>query len=125
MSLKDLDILFKVNQKDDISTYSRIAFTNQQVKQISLTKKYEIRFDTTLGSPIEELKFNKNVAREYYILNFLQNKCKFVIKGIKNIQFNIDKSNIFSRRVSVNVSYSIDDQNTKVLTNSTFKFLVK
>jgi hypothetical protein len=125
MSLKDLDILFKVNQKDDISTYSRIAFTNQQVKQISLTKKYEIRFDTTLGSPIDELKFNKNVAREYYILNFLQNKCKFVIKGIKNIQFNIDKSNIFSRRVSVNVSYSIDDQNTKVLTNSTFKFLVK
>lgn len=125
MSLKDLDILFKVNQKDDISTYSRIAFTNQQVKQISLTKKYEIRFDTTLGSPIDEIKFNKNVAREYYILNFLQNKCKFVIKGIKNIQFNIDKSNIFSRRVSVNVSYSIDDQNTKVLTNSTFKFLVK
>ena len=67
MSLKDLDILFKVNQKDDISTYSRIAFTNQQVKQVSLTKKYEIRFDTTLGSPIEELKFNKNVAREYYL----------------------------------------------------------
>lgn len=125
MSLKDLDILFKVNQKNDISTYSRIAFTNQQVKQISLTKKYEIRFDNTLGSPIDELKFNKNVAREYYILNLLQNKCKFLIKGIKNVQFTVDKSNIFNRRVSVNVSYSIDNQNSKVLTNSTFKFLIK
>jgi len=125
MSLKDLDILFKINQKNDISTYSRIAFTNQQVKQISLTKKYEIRFDNTLGSPIDEIRFNKNVAREYYIINFLQNKCKFIIKGIKNVQFTVDKSNIFNRRVSVNVSYSIDDQNSKVLTNSTFKFLIK
>lgn len=125
MSLKDLDILFKVNQKNDISTYSRIAFTNQQVKQISLIKKYEIRFDNTLGSPIDELKFNKNIAREYYVLNLLQNKCKFLIKGIKNVQFTVDKSNIFNRRVSVNVSYSIDNQNSKVLTNSTFKFLIK
>ena len=93
MSLKDLSIYFKTDSKNDIAKIAKTAFTNQQIKIICLAKQGDGRFVSTPFS-IDELKFNKNTMKEFVILADLNSIVAYKAKGIKSIEFSLDKSNV-------------------------------
>lgn len=124
MSLRDLNIYFKPDSKNDIAKIAKTAFTNQQIKLICLAKQGDSRFVSTPFS-IDELKFNKNTMKEFVILADLNSLVKYKAKGIKSIKFSLDKSNIFNKNLNVVVTYTIADEDTNTSISSTYKFLVK
>lgn len=129
MSLKDLNIYMYANTKDDLATVSRAAFTNQQIRQCALSRQGDQRFTVSI-SPLDDLKFNKNAGKEYYVLNKLASLVKTSTKGIRSIQFSLDKSDVFNRNLTLKATYTITyfDTATKAdtnnLTTSTFSFKV-
>jgi hypothetical protein len=129
MSLKDLNIFFYPNTKEDLATVSKAAFTNQQIRQCTLSKQGDQRFTLTI-SPIDDLKFNKNSGREVYVLNKLASLVKTSTKGIRSIEFSLDKSDIFNRNLTIKATYTTTgfdtatQSDTNNLTTSTFSFKV-
>ena len=117
------------NTKDDLATVSRAAFTNQQIRQCALSRQGDQRFTVSI-SPLDDLKFNKNAGKEYYVLNKLASLVKASTKGIRSIQFSLDKSDVFNRNLTLKATYTTTyfDTATKAdtnnLTTSTFSFKV-
>jgi len=123
MNLKDLNIFFYPNAKEDISTVTRGAFVNQQIRQCALSRQGDQRFSITI-SPIDDLKFNKNSGKEYYVLNKLGSLVKTSTKGINSIQFSLDKNDIFNRNLTLKATYTVKQENTNDIVSSTFSFKV-
>ena len=127
MSLKDLNIYMYANTKDDLATVSRAAFTNQQIRQCALSRQGDQRFTTSI-SPIDDLKFNKNAGKEFYVLNKLASIVKSQTKGLRSIQFSLDKGDEFNRNLTLKATYTTtyfdtaNKNDTNNLTTSTFSF---
>lgn len=121
MSLKDLDIYFRTNAQNDINSISQTFFVKQQIKNICVTEINGFRFNKNVGSGLDELKFNNSKSRQIYLLNYLESKCKLLIKGLQTIAFSVDRSDIFNRKIYFNVNYS-KNSDSSTLTNSSFKF---
>jgi hypothetical protein len=124
MSLKDLSIYFKTDSKNDIAKIAKTAFTNQQIKIICLAKQGDGRFVSTPFS-IDELKFNKNTMKEFVILADLNSIVAYKAKGIKSIEFSLDKSNVFNKNLNVIATYTVSDEDANTLISSTYKFIVQ
>jgi len=129
MSLKDLNIFFYANTKEDLATVSKAAFANQQIRQCALSRQGDQRFTLSI-SPIDDLKFNKNSGREAYVLNKLASLVKSSTKGIMSIEFSLDKSDVFNRNLTLKATYTTtnfetaNQRDTNNLTTSTFSFKV-
>jgi hypothetical protein len=124
MSLKDLSVYFKTDSKNDIAKITKTAFTNQQIKIICLAKQGDNRFVSTPFS-IDELKFNKNTMREFVILADLNSLVAYKAKGIKSIEFSLDKTNIFNKNLNIIATYTVSDEDANTLISSTYKFIVQ
>lgn len=128
MSLKDLNIYLYANTKDDLATVSRAAFTNQQIRQCALSRQGDQRFTTSIKSPFVDLKFNKNPGKEVYVLNKLASIVKNQTKGLRSIQFSLDKGDEFNRNLTLKATYTTtyfdaaNKNDTNNLTTSTFSF---
>jgi hypothetical protein len=124
MSLKDLSVYFKTDSKNDIAKITKTAFTNQQIKIICLAKQGDNRFVSTPFS-IDELKFNKNTMKEFVILADLNSLVAYKAKGIKSIEFSLDKTNIFNKNLNIIATYTVSDEDANTLISSTYKFIVQ
>jgi hypothetical protein len=104
---KNLDIYFKANTRKSISSVEESFAIKQQIKNLCLSELGEFRFNNQVGSLINEFKFDKGSARQYYILNVLENKCKNYIRGLNSINITVDKKELINRKISINVNYVV------------------
>lgn len=104
---KNLDIYFKANARKAISSVDESFSIKQQIKNLCLSQFGEFRFNSDVGSLINEFKYDKGNARQYYILNVLENKCRQHIKGLNRINITIDNSDLINRKISINVNYVV------------------
>ena len=104
---KNLDIYFKANTRKSINSIDESFSIKQQIKNLCLSELGEFRFNNEVGSLINEFKFDKGSARQYYILNVLENKCKNHIRGLNKLDITIDKSNLINRKIYINVNYVV------------------
>lgn len=104
---KNLDIYFKANTRKSINSIDESFSIKQQIKNLCLSELGEFRFNNEVGSLINEFKFDKGSARQYYILNVLENKCKKHIRGLNTINITVDKNDLINRRISINVNYVV------------------
>ena len=104
---KNLDIYFKANTRKAISSTDESFSIKQQIKNLCLSELGEFRFNKDVGSLINEFKYDKGSARQYYILNVLENKCKNYIKGLNRITLTVDKNELINRKISINVNYVV------------------
>jgi len=104
---KNLDIYFRANTRKSISSVDESFHIKQQIKNLCLSELGEFRFNNQVGSLINEFKFDKGLARQYYILNVLENKCKNHIRGLNKINITVVENDLKNRRIFINVNYVV------------------
>lgn len=104
---KNLDIYFKANTRKSISSVDESFSIKQQIKNLCLSELGEFRFNNEVGSLINEFKYDKGSARQYYILNVLENKCKNHIRGLNKINITVVENDLKNRRIFINVNYVV------------------
>lgn len=120
--LKDINILGYIDTKGDIAKVSKIAFTNQVVKNILNNRSGDSRFsDDKFIYNIDTYKFSndysKNIITNAQLVARIKNKLRQVV------DFSL-KPTQSTKTVTFDVSYTISDPLSKNLQSSTFKFTI-
>jgi len=120
--LKDINIFGYIDGKGDVAKVSKIAFTNQIVKNLINLKFGDIRLTSeTYQSTIDSFKFSKNYGYDSLTLSSLTARVKNALPQIMNIKIIPTRS---EKTVTFDVSYQIEDSISKNLQTSTFKFTI-
>ncbi len=120
--LKDINIFGYIDTKGDIAKVSKIAFTNQAVKNILNNRSGDSRLsDDKFIYNIDTYKFSndysKNIITNTQLVARIKNKLRQVV------DFSL-KPTQSTKTVTFDVSYTISDPLSKNLQSSTFKFTI-
>ncbi len=120
--LKDINIFGYIDAKGDIAKVSKIAFTNQAVKNILNNRSGDSRLsDDKFIYNIDTYKFSndysKNIITNTQLVARIKNKLRQVV------DFSL-KPTQSTKTVTFDVSYTISDPLSKNLQSSTFKFTI-
>jgi len=120
--LKDINIFGYIDAKGDIAKVSKIAFTNQAVKNILNNRSGDSRLsDDKFIYNIDTYKFSndysKNIITNAQLVARIKNKLRQVV------DFSL-KPTQSTKTVTFDVSYTISDPLSKNLQSSTFKFTI-
>jgi hypothetical protein len=120
--LKDINIFGYIDAKGDVAKVSKIAFTNQAVKNLLNLRIGDSRLsDDKFKNNIDAYKFStdyaKNIKTNVSIISRVKNKLKQIV------DLTVTPTQA-TKTVTFVVSYTISDSISKNLQSSTFKFTI-
>jgi ABC-type uncharacterized transport system ATPase subunit len=117
---KDLNIFGYVDAFGDIAKVSKTTSANQKIKNLLNMSNSDSRLSTKkINNSIEFLKEETNLMKKATILDSLKYRIYNRIPDVKNLKITTKK---LDNEMTFSVVYSINDEITKNIINSSFKF---
>ncbi len=122
MYLKDINIFGYIDAKGDVAKVSKMAFTNQIVKNLINLKFGDARLtEEKYEFTINSFKFSTDYGYDSVSLSSLMARVMHKLPQVKDIKIIPLRS---EKTVTFDVSYQIEDSISKNIQTSTFKFTI-
>jgi hypothetical protein len=120
--LKDINIFGYIDAKGDMAKVSKIAFTNQAVKNLLNLRFGDSRLsDDKFKNNIDSYKYSTNYAKNIITNAAITSRVKNKLKQVVDLTVTPTQA---AKTVTFDVSYTISDPVSKNLQSSTFKFAI-